>query len=429
MTTSSEKIHTAGDVKVEDVTIITTRGHAQTITPQVAGIEIYEDIFSTFITGKVYVRDSQDLQNLLPLVGEEVVRIDLKTPKIEDKHAYKGEYYIYKMDDRTKIKDHEAVFVLHFISKEAITDLNRKISRAYSGKVSEIVKEICTKPGGLETNKKLNIEDTSNETKFVSNFWSPSKNLEWCCESAVNANESPSYIFFENKHGLNFLSLESMYVGSPIYQRFIWDNYAAEIGTTGGSGRDLNKDYQRVLDFQMSDAYNYMDRLQSGMYGSEIITYDLLTKQYVHTGYKPDFEKDGGHLNEYPLWTSKAPASQKSVLIYEHNYYNNFEKFGDVTNNKTIQKRMSLMAQAEGYKVTITVHGRTDYTAGMRVYLDVPRIRQVTEKSDDVDQILSGTYLIAAICHKITRSTHECIIELTKDSFMVDINKMTEDAK
>lgn len=428
MSASSEKIHTAGDVTIEDVTIINVRGHAQTITPQVVGIEIYEDIFTPFMTGKIFVRDSQDIQNLLPLVGEEVVNISFKTPKIDEKHGYKGEFYIFKMDDKIKLREREVVFVLHFISKEAIIDMNKKISKAYSGKISDIVRQICTNPEGFGTKKQLNIEETSNTTKYVSNFWSPSQNLEWLTDSAINSNDSPSYVFFENKHGLNFLSLESMYTGSPIYQRFIWDNYTADISPTGGSSRDLNKDYQRVIDFQTPESFNYIDRIQSGMYGSEIIYYDLLTKQYVHTGYKPEFDK-GGHLNDFPLWTSAPPASQKSVLIREHNYYNNFEGFGDVTNNKVIQKRMSLMAQAEGYKITITVFGRTDYTAGQRVYLDVPRNRQVTDKSDDVDKINSGTYLIAAICHNITRSTHQCVMELTKDSFIVDINKMDKDAE
>lgn len=428
MSALAEKIHTAGDVTIEDVTIINVRGHAQTITPQVVGIELYEDIFTPFITGKVFVRDSQDLQGLLPLVGEEVINITFKTPKIDVMHGYTGEFYIFKMDDKIKLREREVVFALHFISKEAIIDLNRKISKAYSGNVSDIVRQVCTAPEGLGTTKKLNIEETSNTTKYVSNFWSPTQNFEWCADSAINANDSPSYVFFENKHGLNFLSLESMYTGSPIYQRFIWDNYVADVNPIGGSSRDLNKDYQRVLDFQTPESFNYIDRIQSGMYGSEIITYDLLTKQYVHTAYKPDFDK-GAHLNDFPLWTTKSPTTQKSVLIKEHNYYNNFEGYGDVTNNKTIQKRMSLMAQAEGYKITITVHGRTDYTAGQRVYLDVPRNRQVTDKTDDIDKIVSGTYLVAAICHNITRKTHECIMELVKDSFMVDINNINDDAE
>lgn len=421
MSGSSEKIHVAGDVSIEDVTIISIRGHAQTILPQVAGIELYEDIFSPFITGKLYVKDAQDLQGLLPLVGEEVLRLKFRTPKIDEVHAYDDEYFIFKLEDKVKLKEREVAYVLHFMSKEAVVDMNKKISKAYSGRVSTIVEDICKKEEGLQTLKPVNTEETSNEIKFISNFWSPSKCLQRCADHALNATGSPSYLFFENKHGLNFISLETLYSGTPIYQRFVWDNYVADIKPTGGSQRDLNKDYQRILDLQTPESYNYMDRMQSGMYGSEIITYDLLTKQYVHTAYKPDFNEQK-HLNKYPVYTARPPGGQKGVLIYNQNYFNNFEGYGDVTDSKFVQKRMSLLAQAEAYKITITVHGRTDYTAGQRVYVDIPKNTQVTATSKDVDEIMSGNYLVSALCHYITRSTHSCVMELIKDSFMVDLN-------
>lgn len=422
MIQTSEKVKFAGDVRIEDVTIITSLGFAQTITPQVIGIEIYEDMFSSFITGKLILQDSQDLSNLLPLVGEEIVRLRVVTPSLPEKDAYEGEFYIYKMDDRVKSQQRELVYVLHFISKEAIIDLNKTVSKAYSGKISDSVESILTSVYGLETKKTLNIEETSNSTKFISNFWSPTKCLQYCCDNAINQSDSPTYVFFENKYGLNFISLDTLYTGTPLMQRFIWDNYSAEVSSTGSSSRDLNKDYQRVIEFQMSDGFNYIDRLQSGMYGSEIIYYDILTKQYVHTGYKPDFET-GKHLNEFPLYSSNIAARPKSLVIHDNMYYNNFEGYDDTTNTKSIQKRKSLMALAEGYKLTITVFGRTDYSAGQRVYLEVPKNRQLKKDDPDYeDKLLSGNYLISALCHFISREKHECTMELIKDSFRMNLN-------
>ncbi len=424
MSDKKQKISVAGDVSIEDVTLVTSAGFAQTITPQVIAIEIYEDLFSPFITGKLTLSDSQELTNLLPLVGEEIVRLKVVTPSLPDEQTYSGEFYIYKMDDRMKSAEREVVYVLYFISKEAIVDMNKKLSKAYSGKVSDIAKTLCTDVHGLESKKSVNIEETSNNTKFISNFWSPVKCLQYICETAVNANDSPSYVFFENKYGLNFVSLESLYVGSPIKQRFIWDNFTRSVQTIGGSVRDIEKDYQRVLDLSNPTPFNYMDSLRSGMYGSEIIYYDLLTKQYVHTGYSPDF-KSGKHLNPYPLWSDNLAARPKAVLIHEHKYYNNFDGFDDVTNTRYVQKRKSLMAQAEAYKVTINVFGRTDYSAGQRVYLESPKNAQIKKsdtKGDYEDKILSGTYLVSAVCHLITRENHTCVMELIKDSYLVNLN-------
>lgn len=416
-------IRRPGDVKIAEVVIITSTGFAQTITPQVMSIEIFEDIFACFITGKLVIRDSQDLLNLFPLIGEEIVRLKVITPSLEDKDSYSGEYYIYRLDDRVKIGDKQYAYTLHFISKDALNDINKKISKGFGGKISDIAQQILKRADGLETVKQVNIEETSNSLKYVSNFWSPIKNIQYLCDNAVNIKGSPSYIFFENKHGLHFVSLETLYTTTPISQRFLWDNYTAEVKTTGGSTSSLDRDYQRVLELSSPESYDYLDRVRSGMFGSEIIYFDLMTKQYVHNFYLPDFQNDGGHLNEYPLWSSKAPVRPKALLIHEHQYYNNFDGYDVTSNTKTIQKRKSLLAQAEAHKVTITVFGRTDYSAGQRVYLEVPRAAQYGEQETDlIDRVMSGNYLVSAIKHHITRETHECTMELIKDSYMVNLD-------
>lgn len=417
-----DKLNFAGDIKIEEVALITSRGFLQDVTQQIIGIEIYEDIFNTFVTGKLILKDAQEITNLLPLIGEEVVRISLVTPSLKPEDGYKGEYYVYKMGDRIKVSERELAYVLHFISKEAIVDLNKKLSKAYSGKISDIVKSIVADDAGLESKKQLNIEETSNVTKFVSNYWTPTRSLQYLCENAVNVDGSPSFVFFENKYGLNFVSLESIYANAPLHQKFIWDNYSADVSKTGGSERNLTRDYQRVLELNTPETFNYMDRLKSGMYGAELITYDLLTKQYTHVAYKPDFNEHK-HLNDYPLWSDKLISRPRSTLIRDYRYYNNFDGFDDVTNSKTVQKRTALMAQAEAFKVEINVFGRTDYSAGQKVYLEVPRNAQISKDDPNwEDKVHSGYYLISAICHSITREKHECTIELIKDSIMVNLN-------
>jgi hypothetical protein len=423
---SAEKVSQAGDVDVRDITIITSNGFAQTITPQVVGIEIFEDIFSTFITGTLTIRDSHELSNILPLIGEEVLRFEIATPSLPADQTYKGEYYIYKMDNRTKTAEREILYTLHFISKEAIIDLNKKTSKAYEGPPSDIILNICTDmQWGLETKKQIFAENTNNKIKYISNYWSPTQNIQYVCDHALNASDSPSMIFFENKHGFSFVALESLYTAGGLKQKFIWDNYTAEINPGGGSSKDIEKDYQRVMELDTPLTFNYMDRLKSGMYGSELITYDIMTQQYTHLGYAPKFT-DHKHLNEYPIWTDKVAARAKSVVIHGRKYFNNFEGHGDVTNNKFIQKRKSLLAQAEAYKVIITVLGRTDYTAGQRVLLEIPKAAQIKEKDSTDEQvndnIMSGVYLISAICHVIDKELHTCVLELIKESFVVNIN-------
>ncbi len=412
----------AGSVDVRNVSIASTspRSFLQTITPQVVGIEIYEDIFSPFISGKIVVRDSQELLNLLPLVGEEKIILDIATPTIDEEYTIKGEFFIYKMGDRIRLSERDTGYQLYFMSKEGIIDINRKISKAYSGNITDIVKKIVVEEDGLGSKKNLNVETTPTNIKYISNFWSPVQNINYLAQAAINENNSPTYVFFENKFGLNFISLDSMY-DLPVFRQLVWDNYTREI-TPAGAVKDLNKDWNRIINLNTPQTFDYIKRIQSGMYGTEMIMFDIMTKQYTHVGFVPDFS-ESKHLNKYPMWSGDAPASTRSTLIKEHRYYNNFDGYQDVTNTSHIQKRVSLMTQAEAFKLEVTVLGRTDYSAGQKINIDVPLNTQIRQETvDPQDKIYSGDYIISAICHKISRDSHQCVMELIKDSFVIDIN-------
>ena len=103
----------------------------------------------------------------------------------------------------------------------------------------------------------------------------------------------------------------------------------------------------------------------------------------------------------------------------------NFSGYGDATNYKNLQDRISLMKLAEATKLEISVPGRSDYTVGQKVSVTLNKI-QPTSASDDnqdlVDKMFSGFYIIAAINHYVTRERHECHMELIKDSLQLNID-------
>ena len=421
------KIRFAGDVSIENVSIVTSKGMIQNITNQTLSIQIFEDIFSSFITGIITVKDSLDFVNLFPFVGEEYVNLKVYTPSFEEKDYINQQFYIFKAADRIIMNDRTVVYQLHFISKEAIADVNKNISKCYQGLISDIAKEICTnKDYGLETTKALNIETTANKTKFISNFWSPVRSLNYIAGNAQTPAGSSNYLFFENRKGLNFTSLDSLYTQQP-YVEFVYDNYSREVQSDGRTVFNLDQDYKRILELDVPVMQDYLERLRSGMYASKIITYDILTKKYFSKNFDmvEDFKKNK-HLNDNPAATINGIRSPNSMVINYPKYYGVFNGFGNVSNAKTIQKRISQLMQAEVTKLEVTVLGRTDYTVGLKVKVKLNKIEPInkSESEEDIlDRILSGFYIVSAINHSITRDKHECSMELIKDSYIMDLDK------
>jgi hypothetical protein len=413
----------AGDVSVGRVRVISQSGFYQDIANQVVGIQVFEDLLSPFITGTLIVKDSLDLINLFPFVGEEYVELDIKTPTLK-KGNISGKFYIYKMTDREMLRDKQVVYQLHFTSQDALIDLNKSISRTFTGKVSDIANTLLTdKVNGIQSTKKNIIEETSNETKYTSNFWSPIKNLLYLTENAISKNNSPSYTFFENRDGYNFVSLEFLYK-QPAIADFIFDNYVRDDRPMGGSVKNVEEDYKRIIGIKIPTGIDYIDRITSGVYGSRMYTHDIASKKISSNNF--DMLKNAkkqNRLNEFPPASKKVIYRYSSTVMFKPKYYNNFSNFGDVTNTKIIQERISLLKQAESTKIQIVVPGRCDYTVGRKVYVKLNKI-QPLNKSDKktIDNMFSGNYIISAINHFITKEKHESTLELIKDSLLINLD-------
>lgn len=421
---TSTPLRYAGDVSINKVQIVTPTGFYQDITAQVLTVHFYEDIFAPFITGSIVVRESFDLINLFPFVGEEYLDLDITTPTLKDSKI-KGRYYIYKLTDREHLGDKNVVYQIHFISVESLADLNKKVSKTFAGKVSDLVEAfIKDKNYGLESDKKIVVEPTNNSVKYISNYWSPIKNLNHLTGNAVNKNKTPNYVFFENRDGFYFVSLEKLYQ-NVVTSEFVYDKYTRDKLPDGRDVRNVNQDYKRILEISVPVAHDYMDRLRNGMLASRQFSYDVTKKTYNVKNYNMlDRFNEQKHLNKFPINSNKVIFRNNSTMIIYPKNYGNFNGFGDATAAHSNQERISTLKLAEANKINITVPGRTDYTVGQKIGIVLYRVEPASKKDQDLtDKMFSGYYLIAAINHVIDKEKHECYMELIKESSQMNMNR------
>jgi len=428
---SSAELRLAGDINIEAIVVVSlSNGTTFDIKNQVLTVQIFEDMFSPFITGSVIVKDALDLVSKLPFVGQEYIDLKLYTPTYDqslgDDGIIQGRFYIYKLTEREYYAEKGVGYQLHFISAEAVTDLNITPSRAFSGKVSDITKLIVKDKMYLNTDKLFTVEDTKNSTKFISNFWPLTKSLKYCCEHAINPFGSCTYLFFENRQGFNFVSLDYLNDQDPI-QTFRNGTTQDDIKSSGGSTRVIARDFQKVLELSVPHSFDYIDRVRHGTYSSKLTGHDLTTKRYTVVFY--DYLKKFGEgketrLNKFPITTDEVAARVTAIGLVKETEVQKFTGFGEVSDIKIVQDRISRMKQAESFKIHIKVKGRTDYTVGKKVYVDVnvPSPTASSDVQDDItDKMFSGNYLIAAINHVIDREKHECFMELIKDTLVFDL--------
>lgn len=419
-TVTSLALRAAGDVHIKDIQMSSLNGKTVNITNQVQQIEVFEDLFSSFITMSIGLIEAVDYINYFPFSGDEYLDVDIDTPTLQK--PIKGRFYIYKIDSYIKTTDRECAYVIRVISEEWYRDANTKISKGYNGNVAVIAEKLLGKDG-LATTKKTNIESTISTTRFVSNFWQPSKCLNYIATNAVSAVGSPSYLFFENRNGFNFIAVDTM-LNADVSFKFVKDNFSRDLTNGLSTAKDPNKDFQRIMQFDIPVLTNYMEDVQSGRIKSRMVTHDIVTKKYTSTDYslKKD-PKPHKLLNANPGYSKYTIDSPASTMILMPKYYSNFTNFTDVTTSKTAQKRMSFFQNLKKYSVNMQVLGRTDYTVGMIVDVSIPRAGQIT--SDDpnpLDLTLSGKYIVSAINHTIDRESHTCTMEIIKNSMLLNLS-------
>lgn len=415
-TSSKQQLRTsvnfAGDVNNISVTLIPSKGAAITLHASlIMSLSIFESLFSPFLNGTIMIYDTYDLQQMLPLIGEELINIQVS----QNDQTYTGTFMIYKMEDREVFGTRNQVYTLHFRSIEGMINENIKLSRAFKGSINNMVDELINSDGCLAANttkKPVFIEESNNNTMFVANYWPPSKCLEFICEQARNKNNSPSFLFFENKSGLYFWSIDSL-AERAVDWNFQKDSYVNE----PDNNKNISEKDLRIIDISITD-FDYIRRLKTGMYGSDIIYYDLTSGQYV---FRSSIEFYEPKLNKNPGWTSRSPFSTAATLIRDNQHYNNFDGYGSETaNTKVRQQRLATLSRMESQKLKITVHGRLQIEAGHKVSLNIPVF--TTPGAESQNKYMSGNYLVLDCHHSFKKDVYTCIMNVVKDSYSVNLD-------
>lgn len=408
-----------GSVELNHVVLFNANGEGVNLTLNVASLSIYENIMAPFITGELVISDAIDLTGFMPLKGEETLVLSLQTPGFDDDFFKRvNTYHVYKMESKINAAMKQEVLILKFVSIEAMIDVNTRISKTYKGKVSDSVESFITSSLGLNTKKPALVEPTVNYEMHTSNFWTPTQNIYYLSGRALNVKNNPSFLFFENKDGFVFSSLDVLNSTSPIMV-FLKDQYQRD----PTKERNFLAEYARVLDMETTDHYDYFERIRNGQYGSATYFFDIETKKlhYIERDAKTSF--DSKLLNQkrpfedYQDLPAKPIANLRTEV--QHRSIHNGSPLLPID---TGMKRAALLTQEQFFKTNIQVFGRFDYTVGRTVYLQVYKNKQTLTsdtETDVIDTIMTGKYLITSIAHHITRKKHVCNIELSKDSISV----------
>ena len=216
----------AGDFNLEEALLISPTGNVTDLITDVVIVEmnIFEDMFKSSITGSIIVTDTNDKVSKIPIVGQEYLTLKIRTPTLTlEKDIIdftENPFAVHKISLRRELTTGGQTYELKFISQEAIKNSQRKISKSYSGNkanIGDIVFDLLSEDkNGVQSSKEIFIEPTTGKRKYLIPIMNPFSAITTLSNEAVSKsqdcnNPSPHYLFFENKNGIHFRSLQSLY--------------------------------------------------------------------------------------------------------------------------------------------------------------------------------------------------------------------------
>lgn len=383
-------------------------------------MDIYEDIFSSCLSGTITIVEATNLIFEIPLLGDEMLEIEYSTPSLESTDTIKKTFSITKVDQREHGGDKKNVYVLHFISKEGLIDLNSKISRSYEGNPHEIVKKIFNTE--LKVNDEVEVDDSDGKIKFISPYWSPFKCINYATSRCMTPNTksiAPNFLFYQTMKKFKLKSLSNLFSQQSFTTYFFDKNPARAQGVNLTSVPDIDRQYSSIKELYFINSQDYIDNISNGSLSHKVYGVDLLRKNFSTKTYRidRDFAKSS-HLDKFPIISPEAVISDHGLFQMRTTSPQLFDGIADKADDLLV-KRISLLGQLDLFKLDIVVPGRTDIEVGMVVDFELNQFRETDDEEKlekKIDPYYSGRYLITAIQHRLTQTRHLMTMQIVKES-------------
>ena len=443
-------------------------GRKVDLSNAIRSIEYFEDILLPSISMKLEVVSTVNIVSELMITGGEMVAMDLETGSGEFKFGEldgngdivvgkNNELYVYKVSAMDSQRQ-ASKFTIHLVSAEyLINETSRCNFKFKSKKVDQLVRQILG-PHVMNVNpdRISFIEETKNTYSFMGNMRKPFYTIQWLCPKSVSNTLSKSkgedgkdgttngkakgtsgFMFFENKNGFNFRSIDGLVSETREYEGSS-DNKIANYEIHGtkqqpyewrGMGaidsNKFNANFQ-ILNYIVEKNTDIRKALITGMYINQTQYYNVLTHRMSYYNYNLADEIEDKKLAGDPI--PKIPFIndlEKSVSRFMFRISDNgamgvgedgLEPSGGENAERTdISKSLARYNLLFTQSLNISIPMNVNMKVGDIIRCRFPRLNSGESKEQDGN--LSGKYLIRALHHHVEPNLNVTYLKLIRDSY------------
>ena len=412
--------------KIKNLTLITKLGNIN-ITSIYQEINIYDSMFMPCMRGEILIQDAIGLSSKLLLDGSEYLSMEISKGEESGATTFKKTFRVYKQSGRENLNQNSEIYLLYFASEEMIFSEQQKINQSFNGTYTDIVNVILKKYLAIPKAKLGIVEQSKGlHTVIVPNL-SPFDATNWLSKRAVNSESLPSFLFFENKYGYNFVSLTELIKQQPIM------NVNFEPKNISGSE---GKEFYGAREAKIVNSTDLIENIKNGVFAGKFIGIDPLTRKVNINNI--DFNQTYGlsktHLNKYPNFTGAINRQDKDsaqmfdskISLYAFSSLRGSTPWVSQKDPRTatiiddthayVFQRAPIFTNLLQTTIHLNLPGNFGITSGAIINLSMPMRATKPDAGEGLDQTLTGKYIITATRHVIKGDMHETVIEVATDS-------------
>ena len=405
--------YTRADVKVCRITSITTRKSAE-INRIVSSIDVFMSIYEPTVTAVMVIEDTTGLIYDLPIIGEEVVSLEVETPNMP---AISKTFYVYGAPEIEQDSNNTKTRItLHLVSIDHIRGISNLIEHGMKDTLGELVKNILT--NDIKTPAPIYVEPTKGIETFAPAGWNIWETIDILRQRAVSVKYDSPYLFFEDNQGYNFVSVEGLIEKKKAEKEPV---KITSIPFNPGAGEGADKStltdsqYRNVDSFRIVEKANIASTINNGGMSNSTQVFDILQKAVTTIDrHVKDFSAtikqpldDAYNAQHSELWTSviKAPVIKYLIPFDSTNGSEFVSQYG--------QRRM-FHKHFNSLRVGFTMYGDTSLNPGDLLNISIPRT--INDESDDVQ--LSGNFIVSHLRHVIVDGEMLTMVEANRFGFV-----------
>ena len=417
-----------GSFKPNYFTIQTLDGSTTVdVTNSCLFFDYFEDILSPCVTAIAQLMNSSSLFNILPIRGGEKVTISVDTAFGE---FVLDDLYVYKVSNLDAQHSNE-MFTLNLVSREGLTNETSRCETIYRGNLQTTVTKILKDDLKTKKYKSENIEGTSNDYSFIGNNRKPFHVLTWLGPKAVPANGQNSgtsgeeargtagFLFYENKDGFNFRSIDSLVSSTKIQTNsadkenipYYLFTQVIEENQTKTNFNILNYNYEKNIDL--------MKALRVGMYVNKTYFYDLYSNTLDIYKYKVKDQVKSKLGGAESIAVSDEFGDSISRIMVRTSDRGGLKPDGSLSDKLRSGADMAMSYSRYNLLFTqalnMVVPCNVNLKVGGIIHAEFPRIDRSTNMTSDEEQ--SGYYLVKELRHHFEGGQMVTSLRLIRDSY------------